>query len=46
MGTILGASTADYLNLFDLEERQKSHIREALKLKKKKLKAREIPKVN
>ena len=41
MGQTLVLSLSDYLNLYDQEEQQKAQIREQLKLKKKKLKARD-----
>lgn len=44
LGSVLGASISDYVNLFDAEERQKAQLREALKQRKKKLKARDITK--
>jgi len=44
MGHILGTSLFDYVLLTEEDDRQKAQIREALKKKKKKLKARDIAK--
>ena len=42
MGAILGRSMSDYTNLVDDEDRQKAQMREVLKNKKKKIKAKDI----
>ena len=44
MGGILGHTMCDYNDLVDEDERQKAQVREALRSKKKKLKARDIAK--
>ena len=44
MGATLGGSFVDYTDLADEDERQKDVVRQALKNKKKKLKARDIAK--
>ena len=42
MGSVLGLTMSDYMNLVEEDERQKVATREALRTKKKKLKARDI----
>ena len=44
MGEILGETLADYTDMVDYDDRQKSQVREAIKKKKKKLRAKDIAK--
>ena len=44
MGATLACSMSEYTDLVDEDERQKAQVREAMKNKKKKLKARDIAK--
>lgn len=44
MGSTLACSMNDYMDLVDEDDRQKAQVREAMKSKKKKLKARDIAK--